>query len=71
MEKKLCQDIKSNFMKNTNNNQIKYNNIFYNYKDYLSNDDYIKLFYNSKNNGFNINFQLNVIYNKKKSKSMK
>ena len=71
MEKKFYHDIESDFMKNTNNNQIKYNNIFYNYKKYLSNDDYINLFYNSKNSGFNINFQLNVIYNKRKSKSSK
>ena len=71
MEKNFFHDIKSDFMKNTNNNQIKYNNIFYNYTKYLSNDDYINLFYNSKNNGFNINFQLNVIYNKRKSKSSK
>ncbi len=41
------------------------------YKAYLSNDDYIKLFYNSKNGGLNKNFPLNVIYNKKKSKSTK
>lgn len=38
---------------------------------YLSNDDYIKLFYNSKNNGLNANFPLNVIYNKKKYKNTK
>ena len=38
---------------------------------YLSNDDYIKLFYNSKNNGTNANFPLNVIYNKKKYKNTK
>ena len=40
-------------------------------KSYLSNDDYIKLFYNSKNSGLNKNFSLNVIYTKRKSKSMK
>ena len=40
-------------------------------KSYLSNDDYIKLFYNSKNIGLNKNFSLNVIYSKRKSKSMK
>ena len=40
-------------------------------KSYLSNDDYIKLFYNSKNSGLNKNFSLNVIYTKRKSKSTK
>ena len=38
---------------------------------YLSNEDYIKLYYNSKNCGLNVNFPLNVVYNKKKSKPSK
>ena len=40
-------------------------------KSFLSNEDYIKLFYNSKNSGLNKNFSLNVIYHKRKSKSTK
>ena len=57
--------------KNINNLQLNYdsnpniNNI------YLSNEDYIKLYYNSKNCGLNVNFPLNVVYNKRKSKPSK
>ena len=57
--------------KNINNLQLNYdsnpniNNV------YLSNEDYIKLYYNSKNCGLNVNFPLNVVYNKKKSKPSK
>ena len=39
---------------------------------YLSNNDYIKLFYNKKNTSYNNNcFPLNVTYNKKKKKQKK
>ncbi len=64
MDIKTCQDC-------NNDNKNKYNNLSYNNEKYLTNDDYIRLFYNSKNNGTNINFPLNVIYNKKKSKNTK
>ena len=40
-------------------------------KAYLTNEEYIKLFYNSKNNGVNKNFPLNVIHNLKKEKNGK
>ena len=72
MEQKLTQEISSNDpSKNTNNIQVKCNYFSIINKNCLSNDDYIKLFYNSKNSGLNKNFALNVIYNKRKSKSTK
>ena len=55
----------------TDNIQINNSYLTNIYKPYLSNEDYIKLFYNSKNSGLNKNFSLNVIYNKRKSKSSK
>ena len=36
--------------------------------NHLTNDEYIKLFYNSNNAGINKNFPLNVIHNSYKSK---
>ena len=71
MENKLSQITSNESNKNNNNLQI------YNYsipninKMYLTNEIYIKLFYSSKNCGFNKNFPLNVVYNKKKSKTSK
>ena len=59
------------FSKSCNNIKNIYNYLSIMNKTYLSNDDYIKLFYNSKNSGINKNFSLNVIYNKRKSKSTK
>ncbi len=59
------------FSKSCNNIKTIYNYLSIMNKTYLSNDDYIKLFYNSKNSGINKNFSLNVIYNKRKSKSTK
>ena len=71
MENNLSQIINPNESnKNNNNLQIK-NDYYIINKKYLSNDDYIKLFYNSKNCGLNKNFPLNVVYNKRKSKSSK
>ena len=70
MEQKSSQEISSNEpSKSTNNIQVKSNYFSIINKNCLSNDDYIKLFYNSKNSGLNKNFALNVIYNKRKSKS--
>ena len=40
-------------------------------KAFLTNEEYIKLFYNSKNNGVNKNFPLNVIHNQKREKNGK
>ena len=57
--------------KTTDNIQINNSYLPKIYKQYISNEDYIKLFYNSKNSGLNKNFSLNVIYNKRKSKSSK
>ena len=71
MEQKLSQLISNDPSKNKNNIQIQYNNLNNINKFYLSNDDYIKMFYNSKNSGLNKNFPLNVIYNKRKSKNSK
>ena len=72
MEQKLSEEKSSNDpSNNTNNIQMKYNYFSIINKNCLSNDDYIKLFYNSKNSGLNKNFDLNVIYNKSKSKSTK
>ena len=39
--------------------------------EHLTNDEYIKLFYNSNNAGVNKNFPLNVIHNSYKSKNGK
>ena len=64
MEKKASQDFHQD-------KEEKYNIFSDTNRKYLSNDDYIRLLYNSKNNGTNINFPLNVIYNKKKSKNTK
>ena len=72
MEPKLPQGISINeSSKNSSNIQTKFNYISNINKKFLSNEDYIKLFYNSKNSGLNKNFSLNVIYNKKKSKTTK
>ena len=64
MEKKASKDFHQG-------NEEKYTNLSDTNKKYLSNDDYIRLLYNSKNNGTNINFPLNIIYNKKKTKNTK
>ena len=72
MEPKLPQGISTNeSSKNSNNIQIKFKYLPNNNQTFLSNEDYIKLFYNSKNSGLNKNFSLNVIYNKRKTKSTK
>ena len=72
MEPKLPQEISTNESSmNSNNIQTKYNYFSNINQTFLSNEDYIKLFYNSKNGGLNKNFSLNVIYNKKKSKNTK
>ena len=39
--------------------------------NYLTNDEYIKLFYSSNNAGVNKNFPLNVIHNSYKTKNAK
>ena len=39
--------------------------------NHLTNDEYIKLFYNSNNAGVNKNFPLNVIHNSYKTKNGK
>ena len=70
MENKLPISSNESYKKNNNVN-INYNTIPNINKFYLSNEDYIKLFYNSKNCGLNVNFPLNVVYNKKKSKTSK
>ena len=73
---------KSDLYKNENKNEIalfnskncdknNYNdnvNLFVN-NNSLTNEEYIKLFYNSNNAGVNKNFSLNVIRNKNKSKN--
>ena len=72
MENELSQKISSNGISKKNNNlQINDDSIPNINTLYLSNEIYIKLFYNSKNSGLNKNFPLNVIYNKKKSKTSK
>ena len=72
MENTSPQLISSNKgSKTTDNIQINNSYLPNIYKQYISNEDYIKLFYNSKNSGLNKNFSLNVIYNKRKSKSSK
>ncbi len=69
MEHKFSQTKTISELKNIDKIHKKYlsNNI----NIFLSNEDYKTLFYNSKNNGLNKNFPLNVIYNKKKSKNTK
>ena len=72
MESKFPQVISTNeSSKNTTNMKTKYNYWPNINQTFLTNEDYIKLFYNSKNLGLNKNFALNVIYNKRKSKAMK
>ena len=68
MESKLTQVISTN---ETTNMKTKYNYWPNINQTFLTNEDYIKLFYNSKNSGLNKNFALNVIYNKRKSKATK
>ena len=70
MENKISISSNESY-KNSNNLQINYDSIPSINKIYLSNEDYIKLFYNSKNCGINVNFPLNVVYNKKKTKPSK
>ena len=63
MENELSQKISSNGISKKNNNlQINDDSIPNINTLYLSNEIYIKLFYNSKNSGLNKNFPLNVIF---------
>ena len=72
MEDKSIQTKAINELKNIDNiDNIRMKYLSNDIKIFLSNEDYKTLFYNSKNNGLNKNFQLNVIYNKKKSKNTK
>ncbi len=72
MEHKLSQGkLINESLKNIDNAQINNYYLFNSTNIYITNEDYIKLFYNSKNSGLNKNFPLNVIYNKKKPKSTK
>ena len=72
MEHKLSQGkLINESSKNIDNAQINNYYLFNSTNIYITNEDYIKLFYNSKNSGLNKNFPLNVIYNKKKPKSTK
>ena len=72
MESKFPQVISTNeSSKNTTNMKTKYNYWPNINQTFLTNEDYIKLFYNSKNFGLNKNFALNVIYNKRKTKATK
>ena len=57
----LCKSKNSN--KNKDNIDLALNNGF------LTNEEYIKLFYNSNNAGVNKNFSLNVIRGKNKPKN--
>ena len=50
---------------NNNNANLSINNIC------LTNEEYIKLFYNSKNEGINKNFSLNKVHDKCKSNNEK
>ena len=50
---------------NNNNANLSINNIC------LTNEEYIKLFYNSKNEGINKNFPLNKVHDKCKSNNEK
>ena len=59
----LCKSKNSN--KNKDNIDLALNN------DFLTNEEYIKLFYNSNNAGVNKNFSLNVIRDKNKPKNEK
>ena len=65
----LKEESSGNFTKK-NDNTDKDINVSTN-KTYLTNEEYIKLFYNSNNNGVNKNFPLNVIHNQKKTKNGK
>ena len=72
MENKSIQTKTINELKNIDNiDNIRMKYLSNDIKILLSNEDYKTLFYNSKNNGLNKNFPLNVIYNKKKSKNTK
>ena len=72
MEHKLSQTkLINESLKNMDNAQIGNYYLLNNSNIYITNEDYIKLFYNSKNSGLNKNFPLNVFYNKKKPKSTK
>ena len=56
---------KNNNMNNTENHEQKDNN------NHLTNEKYIKLFYNSNNAGVNKNFPLNVKHNSYNNKNGK
>ena len=70
----LCKNENKNEIALFNSNKCDKNNyndnvILHVNKNYLTNEEYIKLFYNSNNAGVNKNFSLNVIRNKNKSKN--
>ena len=68
----LCKNENKNEIALFNSNKSDKNNDnvnLYVNKNYLTNEEYIKLFYNSNNAGVNKNFSLNVIRNKNKSKN--
>ena len=56
----------NNNMNNTENHEQKDNNT-----NHLTNEEYIKLFYNSNNAGVNKNFPLNVKHNSYNNKNVK
>ena len=70
----LCKNENKNEIALFNSNKSDKNNYNDNVNLYvnnncLTNEEYIKLFYNSNNAGVNKNFSLNVIRNKNKSKN--
>ena len=68
----LCKNENKNEIALFNSNKSDKNNDnvnLYVNKNYLTNEEYIKLFYNSNNAGVNKNFSLNIIRNKNKSKN--
>lgn len=62
---KSSNNKKNNNMNNTENHEQKDNN------NHLTNEEYIKLFYNSNNAGVNKNFPLNVKHNSYNDKNGK
>ena len=62
------KNVSSNNSTNNNNDNINDNNgHFPENNNYMTNDEYIKLFYNSNNAGVNRNFKLNVFHGDNKS----
>ena len=70
-QKELLKGESSDNSSEKNNINTKNINESTNNKAYLTNEEYIKLFYNSNNTGVNTNFPLNVIHNQKKAKNGK